>query len=281
MEPNYEKVTGSWLLPLPDGYCSIRNDNGPILVSDVDAIGGLPMLPSGRRVQLVEEKWGEIVGSQVWRAAGALCRWLLTQPTDGIRDANVLELGAGIGASGLFTAGLGASQVLLTDGEDDLVPLLEKNVHRNADLVTASASTVSAAKWRFGEVPPGAVTSAAPFDWVIGSDITYACNEDSGLLETLQWLLREGLARRCVIAHEHRREYIFDVDAVVANEPSRAWDERDVCLGRFLEAAACHGLVVAPLALERGQRHLVSSDPAVVRMTTDLSVFEVSLDVES
>ena len=86
-------------------------------------------------------------------------------------------------------------------------------------------------------------------------------------------MLRSGTTRRCVIAHEHRREDIFDVDAIVANEPAAEWNEKDCCLGYFLDSAEKAGLRVTPLAFEPGfcrQRR-----DGVVEMTTDLSVFEV------
>ena len=77
------------------------------------------------------------------------------------------------------------------------------------------------------------------------------------------------------MGHEHRRADMFDVDACLSNAPSLVWDENDNCLATFLAAARDHGLVVTPMALERGHRQWV--DRNVVEMSTDLSVIEVSL----
>ena len=92
---------------------------------------------------------------------------------------------------------------------------------------------------------------------MIGSDITYSCNEDKyGLCFTLRSLLQSGDARRCIIAHEHRRADMFDVDAIVANKPmdTTKWEARDNCLNTFLEAADEAGLLITPLVFEPGSR---------------------------
>ena len=69
----------------------------------------------------------------------------------------MLELGAGTGISGLFAAGLGASRVVFTDGEDELVPLLEANAEQNRGRHLYGASTVvQAGRWRFAWVGCGA-----------------------------------------------------------------------------------------------------------------------------
>jgi predicted nicotinamide N-methyase len=321
----YDRTSGIWRLKLPAGCGHIAPG------ADGDAnprmFGGLPRLPTGQEIVIDEQNAGG-VGGKMWRSAGALCRWQLARQ-DEIRGARVLELGSGTGASGLFAAGLGASAVLLTDGQEELVPLLERNAQRNgrhfeggppsewasllrqypygveekADEPTvplqwrSSSSTgssiVSAAAWRFGEAPPPAVALQGPYDLVLGSDITYAVSyalEDDGvpddrhgLCRTIRWLLEGRLsdaaarnpAPRCVIAHEHRRADMFDVDAILRNERCARWDENDSCLGIFLDSAAQHGLVVTPLALEHGFRRQTAE--SVVEMTTDLSVFEVSL----
>ena len=129
-----------------------------------------------------------------------------------------------------------------------------------------------------------------PYDLIIGSDITYAVSyalEDDGvpddrhgLCRTIRWLLESGGSEvgrgpRCVIAHEHRRTDMFDVDAILLNQRCTRWDQDDSCLGIFLDSAAQHGLVVTPLVLEHGMRR--QTVDGVVEMTTDLSVFEVSI----
>ena len=92
---------------------------------------------------------------------------------------------------------------------------------------------------------------------------------------TIADLLSRGVARRCIIAHEHRRIDMFDVEAIVTDRQASSWEADDACLTIFLAAAAEHGLLVTPLAFERGRRVLRAPD--VVEMTTDLSIIEVAL----
>ena len=105
--------------------------------------------------------------------------------------------------------------------DSGLVPLLTRNAEHNRERGVIGADTaVAIGPWRFGETPP-ACAAGETYDIVIGSDITYAVHEaGDALCDLLGDLLRSGTARRCVIAHEHRREDIFDVDAIVANEPA-------------------------------------------------------------
>lgn len=273
-----DAVTGVWTLQLPDG---VSGDGLPT-AGPPTAGPLLPSLPSGAVLDLEQRRLeGDgNVGYRLWRSAGAMCRWM-RRNEGAVRGARVLELGAGTGAVGIFAAALGAREVVLTDGEAGLLPLLASNARRNRPLLS-HGTEVTAGRWRFGDDPP-ACARAGAFDLVLGTDITYSVNtERDALCGTLRRLLEigpdNGRAARCLIAHEHRRADMFDVEAVLhfANEPAAAWDARDVCLGTFLASAREHGLRVAPLVTEAGRR--VQRAPGVVEMTTDLTVFEVSRD---
>lgn len=278
----YDKSTGTWTLTMPKGVGSIANNNKEDIAKLSGASGGLPLLPTGGQVLLDTQEIGG-VGGKIWRSAGALCRWQLTMQNE-IRGSRVLELGSGTGASGLFSSGLGASHVVLTDGQVDLVPLLQRNAEQNCGLYQSHGGVVLTAGWLFGEAAPACVEETS-FDWIIGSDITYAVSyalEDDGepedrhaLCRTLRLLLQQHGQARCVIAHEHRRADMFDVETILANEPCSRWDDKDNCLGIFLDSARQHGLVVTPMVLERGARRQMAEN--LVQFTTDLSVFEVSL----
>ena len=114
------------------------------------------------------------------------------------------------------------------------MPVIEANARRNRGLLDrGGGGEVTTAVWSFGRAPPSCIGSlllgSESFDVVLGSDITYSVNEERDCLSvTLHQLLASGLARRCVIAHEHRRADMFDVDAIVANVPAARWDENDV-----------------------------------------------------
>ncbi|KAL1524764.1 hypothetical protein AB1Y20_019647 [Prymnesium parvum] len=272
-EPDIDWATGVWTLPLPEGGEWKRM----MPLSALEVAAGLPRLPSGGVLRLeemgVSDKGG--FGGTVWRAAGALCRWQLAS-VETIRGARILELGAGTGASGLFAAGLGARQVVLTDGEDNLLPLLQKNAKHNEELCLGD---VVVGQWCFGELPrfplPEGLEGANNyFELVIGSDITYSVKYNrNGLAQTLQQLLQSGTAKRCILSHEHRRSDMFDMETIARNTLPSTWDENDDALGIFLASAAEHNLLVTPLVTEWGMR---AKGTNRIALTTDLSIFEVT-----
>ena len=142
----------------------------------------IPKLPAGGELQLCEglddaqdneneDSLAELfsVGGTVWPCAAALCRWLSAN-CDEVNGANVLELGGGTGACGLYAAACGASQVLLTDSIPRLVKLMERNCERNVlagNLPSISKTTLSFERLVWNETP----LPEGPFDLVIGSDV--------------------------------------------------------------------------------------------------------------
>eukprot|EP00966_Prymnesium_polylepis_P162408 3753696-Prymnesium_polylepis.1 len=106
----------------------------------------LPALPSGVHLSLREWDADRLtsaadltsVGGSVWPCAAALCRWLLRNEAV-VSGANVLDLGAGTGACGLYAAGLGAARVLLTDGRAELLGLQDENYRCNAPVFPESS----------------------------------------------------------------------------------------------------------------------------------------------
>jgi len=69
-------------------------------------------------------------GLGLWLAAEFMCGYLVENP-DLIIGKQVLELGAGMGLPGLVSLHLGASRVLLTDGDSDVLANLRHNVNLN------------------------------------------------------------------------------------------------------------------------------------------------------
>ena len=74
-------------------------------------VATLPPLPDGRALAIESAKIVDAgTGGKLWLSAAVLCRWLSSHP-DVVRGADVLELGCGTGAVGLYAAALGASRV--------------------------------------------------------------------------------------------------------------------------------------------------------------------------
>lgn len=116
------------------------------LAADTEA---LPPLPSGQRLRISTGSLADCdTGGRVWSAAIVLCRWLAAEdraaassPTaTGVYGTCALELGCGTGAVGLYSAGLGAKHVLMTDGGPPaILDLAKANVDTNRELWEANS----------------------------------------------------------------------------------------------------------------------------------------------
>jgi predicted nicotinamide N-methyase len=152
-------------------------------------------------------------------SALVLCRWLLERP-DELLGSAVLELGCGMGACGIFAAALGASRVLLTDGEAASVALAARNVRANRTLLghtLGDARTwIRAESLRWGsrhELPPG------KWDWVIASDAIYSEESWTNLADTAQRALLEPHRPRVLLALPHRHPGPLITDEMWADAP--------------------------------------------------------------
>uniref|UniRef100_A0A8C3UQ07 EEF1A lysine methyltransferase 3 n=1 Tax=Catharus ustulatus TaxID=91951 RepID=A0A8C3UQ07_CATUS len=146
------------------------------------------LFPERRRFQLcgrvlrIAEHHGPRLGpaGAVWEAALSLCRFLGEQNLE-LAGRRVLELGAGTGIVGIFTAMLGA-EVTLTDRPPAL-PQLRENARRNFP-GGAGEPRVRALRWGRDQhrFPP-------KFHLILGSDIVYDPRAFAPLLGTLRHLV--------------------------------------------------------------------------------------------
>lgn len=129
-----------------------------------------------------EGRLGAGLGARPWPCAGLLCRALAEERS--LRDAEVLELGCGVGVCGISAAVLGARRVVLTDCVPDVLDLAAANIGLNASRVLPGTCHVRWFDWtsdsaNFGEglrkVPERCVELGRDevFPLVIGSDILY------------------------------------------------------------------------------------------------------------
>ena len=122
------------------------------------------------------------VGGVVWDAALVLNSFLEKISAE-LKGKNILELGAGTGVSGLIAAHFGA-RVSITDTED-FVPLIEKNIEQNKELIKSSPVYAFCLDWRYFDENEKLETPAEvskklelPFDMIILSDCIYYERKD-------------------------------------------------------------------------------------------------------
>ena len=140
---------------------------------------------AGTSVVVEEGALAEGLGARLWRAALLLCESSLFRPM--IKNANVLELGAGVGLSGICAARLEASRVVLTDCEASVLEILDRNCDANRDACLPCSLEVAYLQWSDDAATEStggngweAETPAHPtlkrdevFDAVIAADFVY------------------------------------------------------------------------------------------------------------
>mgnify|MGYP002634982479 CR=1 FL=1 len=211
-----------------------------------------------------------VIGGKVYPMAAALSHHISLHHRTGLAlGPATLELGAGIGAVGLYAAALGA-RCTLTDkhiaraalqpqsyaGEGDMeviagtsdviIEMLQRNTSSNAAHF-AHRPHVCALDWSDAADVASAHAASpdgAGFDLILGSDVTYSSASHETLVSAIARLLRPtrdgGPPSIALIAHDSRR-----VDM---------WGE-DVQLRSFQDAALACGLQVQRSRLQCEDTH--------------------------
>lgn len=111
--------------------------------------------------------------------------WYVVKLRSRFKKKRVLELGAGMGLSGLAACvGTAAKHIELTDGDPNSVSLLEENMSRNKDAFTAKKVTARPLVWGEG------LDGFKPVDWILAADIVYLEDSHAAILGTLRRLLK-------------------------------------------------------------------------------------------
>jgi predicted nicotinamide N-methyase len=131
-------------------------------------------------------------GGRIWEAGQLLSDVLLSDAyREQLPAMRVLELGSGTGIGGLTAAAAGAN-VLLTDGDNGTLSLLEANVQRNVE-ANLFAQLPSVCRLQWGDARDlEEARASGPYDLIIGADIVYDPDAFDVLLESLEQLATPG-----------------------------------------------------------------------------------------
>eukprot|EP00753_Platysulcus_tardus_P006240 PLAT14039.4.p1 GENE.PLAT14039.4~~PLAT14039.4.p1 ORF type:complete len:263 (+),score=92.20 PLAT14039.4:19-807(+) len=141
---------------------------------------------------LLAEEDVDLTGHKLWPGAHVMAAHLLCSPS--VVKKTVVELGCGTGAAGLIAAHCGAEHVLLTDGDEGVISLLQRNVDRSA-----YGERCATAALRWGEPP--AAEEVGRFDLCIAADVVYSEDVIAPLLQSASCLLKRRAAdARLVLA---------------------------------------------------------------------------------
>jgi len=156
-----------------------------------------------------EQTWNS-TGLTLWRSSQYLCDYLVDNAQN-LRDKRILELGSGLGRSGILASKLlgdsskDDSSIYLTDGDSDTLLQLRANIELNGPLPAIRCHQLL---WgsETAQTFLKRHASDGSFDIIFGSDLIYVEKVISPLFDTVQALLSTGPNARFVMAHCCRRQ---------------------------------------------------------------------------
>jgi predicted nicotinamide N-methyase len=137
-----------------------------------------------------QQDYTNSTGLSLWGGSEALCQYLIKHP-DFILGKSILEMGAGVGLCGIVAHHLGASQLLLTDGDAQVLSKLRHNVKRN---IRNDNKTTFCPQLIWGRNLDSFVQVYGQQNVILGSDRVYMTQSLEPLWQTVDKLLeRNGL----------------------------------------------------------------------------------------
>lgn len=206
-----------------------------------------------------EQTWTS-TGLTLWRSSQYLCDYLVDNAQK-LQDKRILELGSGLGRSGILAGKLlgdsseGGSNIYLTDGDSDTLLQLRANIELNSPLPAIRCHQLL---WGSETAQTFLKRHASdkPFDIIFGSDLIYVEKVISPLFDTVQALLSTGPNAMFIMAHCCRRQgNEVGLEMVLAKADragfghSVAKEEDDICVFVFQrrkDSAIASSSYVAP-----------------------------------
>ncbi|XP_072997290.1 uncharacterized protein [Typha latifolia] len=153
----------------------------------------------------------DLTGQLVWPGAVLLNNYL-SQHAEILEGCSVIELGSGVGITGILCSRF-CQEVLLTDHNEEVLEIMKKNIELH------SSSVLTAEKLEWGNCdhiiqilekhPKG-------FDLILGADICFQQSSISHLFDTVKKLLQFNRSKcRFILAYVSRSKIM---DTLVVNE---------------------------------------------------------------
>jgi predicted nicotinamide N-methyase len=156
----------------------------------------------------------DLTGQVLWPAARSLCTYLFNNKAM-FKNKTVLELGSGVGMSGLLVSKMNGNDCVLTDGNKTVVELLQKNVNRlNSEQPRGEGEgTLRCVKLKWGTKYVERFLAEYPqyakgFDYIIGSDIVYFPDVLVELIQTVSLLLSHEPGSAFILCYQERAKNV-------------------------------------------------------------------------
>ena len=208
-----------------------------------------------------------VMSQAIWPAARALGKWLRARSAVRCAGARCIELGAGGGAPGLVARAAGARELLTTEADESLLPLLSANCAANPgsgrwtvavlDWCDVSAVRDVATATAGGDGDAAGGGGQAGFDLVLAADCLYSVGDIRPLVRAACLLLRSGAHSRFVLARSSWFEDLQPTCVACAEEA-----------GLALISAESVDVAIAEQAADGGASHADSSGGGRLGYTT-------------
>ncbi|XP_026810125.1 methyltransferase-like protein 22 [Rhopalosiphum maidis] len=173
---------------------------------DGDLVVRRSPLAKGIIIEHINRTLLNMVGMQVWRSALLMGDFILENRDIFTNDQIILELGSGVGLSGIVAA-MYCKEVIFTDiNNKDILSMIEKNINLNQDLVV-SHTTVLPLNFNEPELPDALYDKLKNLQILIAADVIYDNDITKQFVNTLKKIMTTSPRKTAYIAMEKR--YVF------------------------------------------------------------------------
>lgn len=161
----------------------------------------------------------DLTGQLVWPGAVLMNNYLSQHP-EIVKGCSVVELGSGIGITGILCSRF-CKEVVLTDHNDEVLEIIKKNIELQSCSENAHAVlTAEKLEWGNSDHLSGIIEKhPGGFDLVLGADICFQQSSISCLFDTVERIVRIQAGKcRFILAYVSRTKVM---DALVLKEAEK------------------------------------------------------------
>lgn len=154
-----------------------------------------------------------------------------------MEGSSLIELGAGVGFTSLIANALGASEVVITDGNTDVLKVADTNIQVNAPESTLSNLRTAQLRWNTDDESSFKTSKeGSPWDYIIAADVTYLKKNRVDLITSIANL--SGPKTLTMISMEPRN--VGEVEDVlkIAESQGFSWKEEQLPIDK--EKSQCN-----------------------------------------
>jgi hypothetical protein len=121
------------------------------------------------------QDWGgsKSTGSAIWNGAN-MAGWYLENKLgrNNLQNTRIIELGAGVGYTSILAKELGAGEVVITDGDEGVLLLSDKNIRINIPPEQLNSIKTARLRWNTPD-ESNFIDPEKPWDYILVADCTY------------------------------------------------------------------------------------------------------------